>query len=114
MIFLMLQWKFWKTSSRNMQHKGRKAEEIAAFPDPHVNTLQRDYTKKGGKMQISDNPVRDAMRYDMEQAEKDRQCLHCAICGAAILYGDDYFDIDDVIYCEDCLADQFRKVANYD
>ena len=65
-------------------------------------------------MMWTDNPVRDAMQYDMEQEEKDRQCLHCAICGTTIWDGEDYFDVDDLIYCEDCMMDEFRKVANYD
>ena len=54
------------------------------------------------------------IKLDMEQEEKDRQCLHCAICGFAILDGEDYFDVDDLIYCEDCMMDSYRKVANYD
>ena len=65
-------------------------------------------------MMWTDNPVRDSMQYDMEQEEKDRQCLHCAICGTTIWDGEDYFDVDDLIYCEDCMVDEFRKVANYD
>lgn len=42
-------------------------------------------------MILTDNPVRDAMRYDMEQEEKERRsCLHCLLD-------------EDSEMCEDCI-----------
>ena len=57
----------------------------------------------------SDNPVRDQMRYDMDQAEKKPECLHCSVCGASIDFGDDYYEVDDMPYCPDCMDDAFRR-----
>ena len=46
----------------------------------------------------------------------------CAGCGDDIYYGDEYYEIDDKIVCEDCIgeylyevyAPEHRKVAEYD
>ena len=66
-------------------------------------------------MMWSDNPERDAERYFSDLEDADRQCLHCVFCGGSIADGDDYYDIgDDMVMCEDCLNDHYRKVANYD
>lgn len=65
-------------------------------------------------MMWTDNPERDAERHETELEEANRQCLHCALCGGVIYDGDDYFDLDDMVLCEDCMIDNYRKVASYD
>ena len=66
-------------------------------------------------MMWTDNPERDAERYFSDLEDSDRQCLRCVFCGGSIADGDDYYDIgDDMIMCEDCLNEHYRKVANYD
>ena len=65
-------------------------------------------------MMWTDNPERDAERHEAELEEVNRQCLHCAMCGGTIYDGDDYFDLDDMILCEDCMIDNYRRVASYD
>lgn len=65
-------------------------------------------------MMITNDPVRDAERYAAEADEADRKCLHCALCEGTIWDGDDYYEIDDMVMCPDCLRDEFKKVACYD
>lgn len=66
-------------------------------------------------MMWSDNPERDAERYFSDLEDSGRKCLHCVFCGGSIADGDDYYDIgEDMIMCEDCLNEHYRKVANYD
>jgi hypothetical protein len=65
-------------------------------------------------MTWTDDPVRDAERYETEKELADRNCLHCFFCGGTIWDGDDYFDLGNMVICEDCLNDKYRRVAMYD
>ena len=62
----------------------------------------------------SNNPVRDAEWFQAERDEKIKKLISCDHCGNVIGYGEDYFDIDGEIYCEDCLCELYRKTAYYD
>lgn len=37
----------------------------------------------------------------------------CSICGAEIYEGDDYYEVNDEAFCEDCMVDTFRKTAEF-
>ena len=65
-------------------------------------------------MFYSDDPVRDADRYDMEMHRQRERCRRgsCACCGEAIYGYEDYYDIDGILLHEDCLTDwayQYKK-----
>lgn len=62
----------------------------------------------------SDDPVRDAEAYDL--AQEDAPCIYCALCGAAMYDGEDYYEIDDLPYCPDCISDRKKEVnlSEYD
>lgn len=60
-------------------------------------------------MYRTDDPVRDQLRYEDELEE--RACLHCAICGGSLYEGDPYYEIDDMEICEDCMKDNYRRLA---
>ena len=36
--------------------------------------------------------------------------VECSVCGRDIFAGDDYYDINDTIWCEHCIEDA-RKIA---
>ena len=61
-------------------------------------------------MYRTDDPVRDADRYDAE-LESARDLLPvCDGCNEHIM--DDFlYVIDDMILCEDCLNDNYRKMT---
>ena len=62
---------------------------------------------------ITDDPVRDAAAYDMERQKELDKLPTCDICGEPIT-GDFLYDIDGVLYCEDCLNSEFqRNVDDY-
>ena len=60
---------------------------------------------------ITDNPVRDAEKYFMD----NRPHLVCRYCGAPIYYasviaeGDYYYEIDGDVYCENCFSRAARN-----
>ena len=62
---------------------------------------------------FSDNPVLDFERYDRDQ-ERLRELLPvCRKCKCRIT-DDDYYYIDGVILCEDCMKEKYqRKVEDY-
>ena len=43
----------------------------------------------------------------------DEPLFYCRICDSPIYAGEDYYEIDDTIYCEDCVHDS-RKSADRD
>ncbi len=38
----------------------------------------------------------------------------CDYCYRGLYEGDEYYDIEGEVYCEDCLKDNFRKFATSD
>ena len=59
-------------------------------------------------MYYSDNPVADFERWDRDQAEKLARLPVCSHCGEPIQ--DDFcFEINDELFCEDCMKDNFRR-----
>lgn len=60
----------------------------------------------------SDNPERDAERY--QQDLEERPCLHCVMCGASLYDGDDYYLIDGDVWCEDCTDQCFKRQVEID
>ena len=60
-------------------------------------------------MRWTDDPVMDQMRHDAEQ--EARECLHCSICDGAIYEGDEYYEIDDMEICPECLRLNYRRLA---
>lgn len=65
-------------------------------------------------MYWTDDPVRDAARYDAEQDRKLAECCigKCTQCGAVLYSFDDYYDVDGTLICDDCLYDwaaQYKK-----
>ena len=58
-------------------------------------------------MMWTDDPVRDQLRHDDEQEE--HVCLRCVVCDAPLYEGDPYFDIEDDIFCPECMNKTFRR-----
>ena len=63
-------------------------------------------------MTWTDEPVRDAERYQMEL--ESRPCIKCVLCGGPLFEGDEYFLIDDEPFCEDCAESCFKKEVTFD
>jgi formylmethanofuran dehydrogenase subunit E len=57
-------------------------------------------------MYRSDDPERDFLRYDAEQAREEARLPHCDYCEEAIY--DTYYSINGEIICEECLENLFR------
>ena len=65
-------------------------------------------------MFYSDDPIRDAERYDRYQAGREKEYPYCECCDNRITEGH-YFNINGDIMCLDCLVENHgRKVENYD
>lgn len=58
----------------------------------------------------TDDPVKDAERYDAEQEAELKKMPKCSKCGEHIQDGY-LFDIEDTLYCEECAYELFRKDA---
>ena len=59
-------------------------------------------------MYITDNPVRDAERYEAEREEALQSLPVCCECGEHIQ--DDFcYEFDGELICPDCLKDNHRK-----
>lgn len=56
----------------------------------------------------TDDPVRDAMNYDMERQKELDSLPKCDICGQPI-QGEDLYDLDGTLVCEECLNSEYRK-----
>jgi len=61
---------------------------------------------------MTDDPARDAQRYFKEQEKQwyeENRAQHCEICGrpCARLR---HYEFNDVVVCENCLAEAFRRV----
>ena len=61
-------------------------------------------------MMWTDNPVRDAERYQQEL--ENRPCLTCSVCGGSLYDGDTYYEIDNEDFCPECMISEFRKVVD--
>lgn len=56
----------------------------------------------------TDDPIADAARYDAERERELRKRPKCGCCRHPIQ--DDYlFEVNGVLYCEECSNDEFRK-----
>lgn len=53
----------------------------------------------------------DLDRYLTTPPDEEKPVHECCICGKGIYEGMDYYEVDDEAYCEDCMVDSFRKVA---
>ena len=42
--------------------------------------------------------------------EEERVAFHCDCCSEPIYIGEDYYEIDDIKICEDCIRD-YKKTA---
>jgi len=61
-------------------------------------------------MMYTDDPIRDHYRHDAEQEAAIELLPVCCECGERIL--DDFcYEINDVIICEECLRDNYRKLT---
>lgn len=56
----------------------------------------------------TDDPLRDLDRWLDEQDRKEAMLPRCSECGKPI-YDDYYFEIDDKIYCQKCLDENFMR-----
>jgi formylmethanofuran dehydrogenase subunit E len=63
-------------------------------------------------MYYTDDPVADFNRYDLEQARYEARLPHCDCCGEAIY--EKYYEINDEIYCEECLEKLFGRDVEID
>ena len=61
-------------------------------------------------MNRTDNPIADFDRWDAEQQRALEKLPECCECGEPIQ--DDFcYEINDMIICEECLNDNYRKVT---
>lgn len=61
-------------------------------------------------MMYTDDPIRDFERHDAEREAAIELLPVCCECGERIL--DDFcYEINDVIICEECLRDNYRKLT---
>lgn len=59
-------------------------------------------------MFYTDDPALDFNRWDAEQQRELEMLPTCINCGEPIQ--DDYcYEIDDELYCEECMKDTFRR-----
>lgn len=59
-------------------------------------------------MFYSDDPMRDADRYEVARQEEEDKLPVCDICGEPIQ--DDYlYDLEGTLVCEECLKENYRK-----
>lgn len=56
----------------------------------------------------SDDPVRDFLMQDKEQAEREKRLPVCEECKSRI-QDDFYWEIDGEILCEDCMNLRYRN-----
>ena len=65
-----------------------------------------------------DNSWLDDCRYDAwktsppEDPEPETKCK-CSHCGEPLYYDDEYWELDDEIYCEDCAVDWLSGHKNW-
>lgn len=59
----------------------------------------------------TDDPIRDAERYAADWEEGSRRRKVCKHCGVILLYGDEYFLINDEELCPECMKDEYGKVV---
>ena len=64
-------------------------------------------------MFYTDDPIKDAERYDTYQQKKLEQLPACADCGEHIQTEEAYY-IDGVLICEDCIDSYRVKVEAYE
>lgn len=64
-------------------------------------------------MYYTDNPHADFDSHDREQSEWLDTLPVCCRCGEPI-QDEDLYDIDDNLYCEECMKSEFRRCTeNY-
>lgn len=59
-------------------------------------------------MFYTDDPVRDAMNYDMERQKELDSLPKCDICGEPI-QDEDLYDLEGTLVCEECLNREYKK-----
>lgn len=62
-------------------------------------------------MHMTDNPVRDAYRHDMELEDGHRYCYGC---GDRLYPGDMAYRIEGELYCEECIEASREEVGDED
>ena len=63
-------------------------------------------------MYITDDPIADFERYDLEQTKLEAKLPHCDYCGAALY--ESYYYINGETLCEECLIDNFMREVEFD
>lgn len=56
----------------------------------------------------TDDPARDFLMHDAEQAAAEERLPVCADCGETV-QDDHYYEINDEVICPDCLESGYRK-----
>lgn len=41
----------------------------------------------------------------------EKPMYECCVCGSEIYEGDEYYEINGDIYCEECIESEFKKTA---
>ena len=59
-------------------------------------------------MSWTDDPVRDALRYEAERERQRKRLPVCCECGEPI-QDDECYEFDGELICPDCLKDNHRK-----
>ena len=55
----------------------------------------------------SNDPEADFLCFDAQRAKDEASLPHCDYCGEVIY--ESYYEINDEIICEDCMASHFRR-----
>ena len=64
-------------------------------------------------MYYTDDPIADYERYDADRERALGKLPRCCDCGEYI-QDEEYYDIDDNLFCEKCLNNNFKKLTeNY-
>lgn len=63
-------------------------------------------------MMWTDNPVRDAERY--QQKLDDAPHIYCDICGETLYEGDTYYDIGGEMWCPECLKRELKRTVRFE
>lgn len=56
----------------------------------------------------TDDPIADAAAYDAELARLEKEAPVCCYCNRPVM-DDFYYDINDEVFCAECLDKYFKK-----
>lgn len=52
-------------------------------------------------------------RFDPPELTNEKPIMYCPECGEDIYEGEEYYQLEDITICEDCIS-KFKKIAEAD